>query len=112
MTMCYLCDLCQHCEYIASNTRIKCYGESGAILDIKTIDYDKNNPLETCWCFKPKKQWGRMKLVDDNHKITIKDLVQLESLVRDMWVCLEIYTYLSTQIKTAIEDTDYIKEEI
>lgn len=41
----------------------------------------------------------RLTIVPDNYKITIKDLMQLESLVRDMWECLSIYTNLSAQMK-------------
>ena len=54
MSKCYLCDLCKHSEYIASNTRLKCHGMSGAIVAIKAIDYGKDDPLEICQYFKRK----------------------------------------------------------
>lgn len=54
MAMCYLCDLCRHSEYIASNTRLKCHGMSGAIVAIKTIDYGRDDPLEICKHFERK----------------------------------------------------------
>ena len=54
MSKCYLCDLCRHSEYIASNTRLKCHGMSGAIVAIKAIDYGKDDPLEICQYFKRK----------------------------------------------------------
>ena len=53
MSKCYLCDLCKHSEYIASNTRLKCHGMSGAIVAIKTIDYGRDDPLEICKHFEP-----------------------------------------------------------
>lgn len=46
----------------------------------------------------------RLVIVSGNQKITVGDLVQLESLVRDMWECLEIYTYLSAQMKELDND--------
>lgn len=54
MSRCYLCDLCKHSEYIASNTRLKCHGESGAIVAIKAIDYGKDDQLKICQYFKRK----------------------------------------------------------
>lgn len=48
MSMCYLCDLCRHSEYIASSTKLKCHGVSGAIVDIKVIDYGHDDPWEIC----------------------------------------------------------------
>ncbi len=54
MSKCYLCDLCRRDEYIASSTRLKCHGMSGAIVAIKTIDYGKDDPLEICKYFKRK----------------------------------------------------------
>ena len=53
MAMCYLCDLCRHSEFIASNTGLKCHGESGAIVDMKVIDVGKDDPLEICKHFEP-----------------------------------------------------------
>ena len=35
------------------NTRLKCHGESGAIVAIKTIDYGRDDPLEICKHFEP-----------------------------------------------------------
>lgn len=49
--MCYLCDLCRHSEFIASNTRLKCHGESGAIVDIKAFDCGRDDPKEICRYF-------------------------------------------------------------
>ncbi len=54
MSMCYLCDLCSHSDYIASSTRLKCHGMSGAIVAIKTIDYGKDDPKEICQYFESK----------------------------------------------------------
>ena len=47
---------------------------------------------------------GRLAIVPGDCKITIKDLVQLESLVRGMWECLSIYTDLSAQMKELEND--------
>ena len=54
MSKCYLCDMCRHSEFIASNTRLKCHGESGAIVAIKTFDCGKDEPKEICRYFEPK----------------------------------------------------------
>ena len=52
--MCYLCNLCRHSEYIASNTKLKCHGMSGAIVAIKAIDYGRDDPHEICKHFESK----------------------------------------------------------
>lgn len=54
MSKCYLCDLCRHSEFIASSTRLRCHGESGAIVAIKAFDCGKDDPLEICRYFEPK----------------------------------------------------------
>ena len=54
MSKCYLCDLCRRAEYIASCTRLKCHGMSGAIVAIKAVDYGKDDPKEICQYFEPK----------------------------------------------------------
>lgn len=43
-----LCDICKYPEFIGSPNKVKCYGMSGAIRDMKILVYDSDSAEIDC----------------------------------------------------------------